>query len=211
MALKKFIWLFSLYRLSLHLMKILPLKQKRLEVTIHAISWLLVFLFPILLMEWGSRMDWAQYLRHSIVPLCCFLMFYANYLYLVPRYLFRNEVGWFLLFNVVFVVGLAWILQFGHRAPFEPPRPDFVAEGFPGPPPPREWFAWGRHLVMLAFVAGLSTAIRVSLRWRHTEERLVQAEREKADAELVHRPEEQDKGDRPWSHCLPEGLHPGVR
>lgn len=211
MALKKFIWLFSLYRLSLHLMKILPLKQKRLEVTIHAISWLLVFLFPILLMEWGSRMDWAQYLRHSIVPLCCFLMFYANYLYLVPRYLFRNKVGWFLLFNVVFVVGLAWILQFGHRAPFEPPRPDFVAEGFPGPPPPREWFAWGRHLVMLAFVAGLSTAIRVSLRWRHTEERLVQAEREKADAELVHRPEEQDKGDRPWPHCLPEGLHPGVR
>ena len=166
------------------MMKILPLKQKRLEITIHTISWLLVFLFPILLMEWGSRMDWVQFLRHSIVPLCCFLMFYANYLYLVPRYLFRNEVGWFLLFNVVFVVGLAWILHSGHRMPFEPPRPDFMADRFPGPPPPREWFAWGRHLVMLAFVAGLSTAIRVSLRWRHTEERLVQAEREKTEAEL---------------------------
>ena len=37
---------------------------------------------------------------------------------------------------------------------------------------------------MLAFVAGLSTAIRVSLRWRLTEERLVQAEREKTEAEL---------------------------
>lgn len=160
------------------------MKQKRLEIVIHAISWLLVFIFPIVLTEGGSKIDWMQYLRHSIVPLCSFILFYVNYLYWVPRCLFRNE-GWkFLLANVVSVVLLALIIHFAHTLLWEPPRPGFVREGMPVPLPPRLWMFWGRHLVMLLFVAGLSTAIRVSLRWRHTERRLVQAEREKTEAEL---------------------------
>ena len=165
-------------------MKMLQFKQKRLEITIHAISWLLVFIFPIMLTEGGNRIDWMQYLRHSIVPLCSFILFYVNYLYLVPRFLFRNE-GWnFLLTNVLSVVMLALVIHFFHTLVWEPPRLDFVHEGMPVPQPPRALMFWGSQLVMLAFVAGLSTAIRVSLRWRDTEERLVQAERAKTEAEL---------------------------
>lgn len=165
-------------------MKILPFRQKRLEITIHAISWFLIFTFPIMLTEWGNKIDWAQYLRHSIVPLCSFIMFYVNYLYLVPRYLFQNEGRKFLLLNILFIVMITFIIHFGHALSFEPPRPDFIPEGMSVPPPPHRWMFWGRHLTVLTFVAGLSTAIRVSLRWQETEERLVQAEREKTEAEL---------------------------
>ena len=165
-------------------MKILRLGQKRLEIAIHAISWLLVFLFPVMLTEWGDRIDWMQYLRRSIVPLCCFIMFYADYLYLVPRCMFRNEGGRFLLFNALSVVLLAVVIHFAHLLLWEPPRPGFVRGDMPVPMPPHALMFWGRHLVMLAFVAGLSTAIRVSLRWRQTEKRLVQTERAKTEAEL---------------------------
>ena len=165
-------------------MKRLTFRKKRLEITIHAISWLLVFIFPIMLTEGGSRIDWMQYLRHGIVPLCSFILFYANYLYLVPHYLFRGKGGRFLLSNVLSVVLLAVVIHFAHMLLWEPPRPDFVHGGMPVPRPPRALMFWGSQLVMLAFVAGLSTAIRVSLRWRDTEERLAQAERAKTEAEL---------------------------
>ena len=158
--------------------------QKRLEITIHAISWFLIFVFPMMLPEWGSKIDLGKYLRHSIVPLCCFVIFYANYLYLVPRYLFRNKVGKFLLLNASCIACMALVLHLGHDLSFGPPRLPIVPKGVPTPPPPHQWMFWGRDLVMLTFVVGLSTAIRVSIRWRHTEEKLVQAEREKSEAEL---------------------------
>ena len=37
---------------------------------------------------------------------------------------------------------------------------------------------------MMIFVAGLGAAIRTSLRWRQAEERLIEAERQKTEAEL---------------------------
>ena len=151
---------------------------------IHAISWLLVFVFPLMLTEGGSRIDWGQYMRHSIVPLCCFVMFYVNYLLLVPKFLLQNKWGKFLLLNALCMVCIIVVLHLGHNLSFEPPRPPIVLEGVPAPPPPHQWMFWGRDLVMLSFVAGLSTAIRVSIRWRHTERRLEQAEREKSEAEL---------------------------
>lgn len=166
-------------------MKRLSFMQKRLEFTIHVISWVLIFVFPLILPEWGSKIDVEKYLRHNIVPLCCFIIFYANYLYLVPRFLFRNQVGKFLLLNVLCILGMAVVLHLGHDLSYRPPHPPVILKNMPVPaPPPHQWMFWGRGLVMLAFVAGLSTAVRVSIRWRQTEKRLVQTEQEKTEAEL---------------------------
>ena len=116
-------------------MKTFGFRQKPLGITIHIISWFLIFFFPIMLTEWGTRIDWEQYLRHSFVPLCSCLVFYINYLHLVPRYLFQNSGYKFLTLNIIMIIGL-------------------------------------------------STALRISMRWQYTEERLIKAEREKTEAEL---------------------------
>ena len=166
------------------MMKRLSFKQKRLEITIHTISWLLIFIFPIMLTEWGDKVDWARYWRGSIVPLCCFVMFYINYLCLVPKFLFRNNGVKFLLVNAVLIILITLGIHYVHVLFLNPPHPEFVPGFMPGPPPPHRWMFLGRHLVMMAFVVGLSTAIRVSIRWRYTEERLVETEREKTEAEL---------------------------
>ena len=165
-------------------MKPLQFIQNHLELTIHLISWFLIFTFPIMLTERGNSIDWVQYLRHSIVPLCSCIIFYANYLYLVPRYLFKNEGGRFLLLNALCIAMMASVIHSGHELFWEPPHHRFIPEDFPIPPPPHQWILGGRHLVMLMFVVGLSTALRVSIRWRHTERKLVQAEQEKSEAEL---------------------------
>ena len=166
------------------MMKRLSFKQKRLEITIHTISWLLIFIFPIMLTEWGNKVDWSQCWRHSIVPLCCFIVFYINYLYLIPTFLFRNNGERFLLLNAALVVLIAFGLHYVHEQFLNPFPPKFAPGFKPLPPPPRGWMFLGRHLIMMTFVVGLSTAIRVSLRWRYMEERLIEAEREKTEAEL---------------------------
>ena len=165
-------------------MKPLQFIQNHLELTTHIISWFLIFIFPIMLTEWGSGIDWVENLRHGIVSLCCCIIFYTNYLYLIPRYLFRNEGGRFLLLNALCIAMMAMVIHFSHELIWDPPHRKFMPEGFPVPPHPHQWIFGGRHLVMLMFVVGLSTALRVSIRWRHTEKRLMQAEQEKSEAEL---------------------------
>ena len=158
----------------------LPFKQKRLEVAIHAIGWLLIFAFPILLTEWGMQIDWDKYLQHSVVPLGCFVVFYINYLCFIPKHLFAGKWYHFLLLNILLIVMVAWGLHYVHML-FATPPPTGNAHM---PPTPHRLMFVSRNLIMLVFVIGLSMAIRISLRWRYTEERLARAEREKTDAEL---------------------------
>ena len=165
-------------------MKKLPFRRRPLEITIHTIAWFLVFCFPLMLTEWGSKVDWEKYLRHSIVPFCSFLTFYINYLYLIPRYLFRKKTFWFLLQNAILIVGMVLLIRFGHSLFFTPP----AMMGRPNLPPhimmPSRWMFIGRDLVMMTFIVCLSTAVRISIRWRRTEERLIEIEQQKTDAEL---------------------------
>ena len=162
-------------------MKTFGFRQKPLGITIHIISWFLIFFFPIMLTEWGTRIDWEQYLRHSFVPLCSCFVFYINYLHLVPRYLFQNSGYKFLTLNIIMIIGMSTILHFGQEFLF--PHPEHEFRPPMGPPPPR-WMFLGSHLLIMAFVVGLSTALRISMRWQYTEERLIKAEREKTEAEL---------------------------
>lgn len=151
-----------------------------MEVFIHIISWLLIFGFPLVLTDRGSTIDWAKYARHGLVPLCYFIVFYANYLWLVPRYFFSKKIRRYLLVNGILVVLLTFVIHFGQEWLFPRPPREFAP---PMPPLPR-WIFHSRDLVVMLFVVGLSMAIRVSLRWRETEEKLIETEREKTEAEL---------------------------
>lgn len=158
-------------------MKQLLPQRRFLELTIHTVSWLLIFGFPLVFMDRESGFDWSQFLRHSCVPLCYFLIFYINYLWLVPRYMFSDETRKYILSNVVLIIFLGVFLH-------------LILESISTPPPefrrhiPPRWIFYVRDIAMMIFVAGLGAAIRTSLRWRQAEERLIEAEREKTEAEL---------------------------
>lgn len=161
-------------------MKIFNLQQKPQETTIHIISWFLIFVFPIMLTEWGKQFNWEEYAKHCLIPLSCFLIFYANYLYLIPRFLFQNKAKKYLLLNVLMVVIVSFFLHLGQD--WLLPHPKGFRPGMPPQPP--IWMHMGRHLTMLTFVVGLSAAIRISLRWQQTIEKLIIAENKKIEAEL---------------------------
>lgn len=159
-------------------MKQIFLQRRFLEWGIHTVSWLLVFGFPLVFLDRRSDIDWMQFLRHSSVPVCYFLIFYLNYLWLVPRCLFRREMRRYVSVNLVAIFCLSILLHVLMES-FSTPPPLDVSRHFP----PR-WIFYLRDACMMAFVAGLGAAIRTSLRWRQTEEQLMEAEKQKTEAEL---------------------------
>lgn len=159
-------------------MKQLFSHRRPLELTIHIVSWLLIFGFPLVFMDRGSGFNWSQFLRHSCVPLCYFFIFYMNYLWLVPRFLFRDETRKYILWNVLLILCTGVFLQLFIDSMSTPPPPEMVRRL-----PPR-WIFMVRDIGMMIFVAALGAAIRTSLRWRQAEERLIEAERQKTEAEL---------------------------
>lgn len=69
-------------------------RPRFIEALIHIIGWGIVFGFPFLMMaRSGFTITWIDYLRHgSIVPLSFLIVFYANYFFLIPRYLFEGNI-----------------------------------------------------------------------------------------------------------------------
>lgn len=149
------------------------------QLTIHVVSWIFVFGFPLILMDRGSGFSLSQFVRHVSVPLCYFFVFYANYLWFSSRYLFEGRMRKYVACNVVLILCVAVLLQvfLDSVAPVEPP----VRLGRVHPP---RWMFVGRDVFMFVFVAWLGAAIRANLRWRKAEELLREAERQKREAEL---------------------------
>ena len=81
-------------------------RSRIIEALIHIIGWGIVFAFPFVMMtRSGFTITWVEYLRHgSVVPLSFLIVFYGNYCFLIPRYLFEGRIRQYLLLNVLLIV-----------------------------------------------------------------------------------------------------------
>ncbi len=158
-----------------------------LEVLVHAVVWLLIFGFPLALMEYTSFVKWDAmgYLRHLRMPLAFGIVFYVNYMWLVSHLLFKS--GWrrFLIYNLLLVVAVGVLLHFSS---------EWLHSGAPVPPFPRmhhdgrmitlRLLFYLRDMMMLGFTAALAVVIRMSREWRIAEQARREAEQARTDAEL---------------------------
>lgn len=166
-------------------MKPVTIRQKPLELFIHFIIWLLIFGFPLVLPNRSdSSINGEHFVRHCIVSLTYFIVFYCNYLWLIPQLLFKNKAGIFCLVNVLLICVLSTVNNWGVNL-FMAPPPHKIPHKLPHmmDMPPR-WVFIGRDLIAISSIIVLSIAIRVSMQWRKTEEKLIKTEQEKAEAEL---------------------------
>ena len=154
------------------------------NLLIHVLCWGFVACMPLL---FGHSDDqWPRTLHHFLRSLggtlTCALLFYINYLWLIPRLLFKERRRAFYLSNVLLVLagmGLiyGWWLLNNHVMPAIDPSA--------GPRPPRlPMFFY--NIIMLALVVGLAIAVRMSQRWQHLEEARREAERSRTEAELTN-------------------------
>jgi len=163
-----------------------PNSTRYRSLILHILCWAVVIVMPFF---FHSSSDTTQqvmrgYLRSLGGPIAYMLVFYVNYLWLIPRYLLRKrDIKMFVLINIlVLIVGVAintgWHSMINDLMP-NPNRPKMPD----GPRPPRLPHYFYNTLVLILFIA-LALAVRMTQRWQHLEEARREAEAARAEAEL---------------------------
>ena len=154
-------------------------KHRLLELTIHIICWGLFFGFPLFFTQDDSgSIDWREFINHSGVSLSFFVIFYINYLLFIPKVLFKEHTGQFILLNILLILVVSIGLRYWHNIiAFPPPAPR-------RPHLPPQYIFYIRDITSMIFTVGLSVAIRMSLRWSATELERREAVKSRTEAEL---------------------------
>ena len=166
--------------------------QRPLELFIHIIGWGILFGFPFFFTNklGSNNINWQEYLRHTMVPLSLLVVFYINYLYLIPNFFFKNLTKRYIIINIFLVIIMSIGLHFWQEMNFPsgnavpPPPMSKVVEGLhPGSFPRSNWIFFARDMFSLMLTVVLSLSIKMSSRWTESETALREAEKSKAEAE----------------------------
>lgn len=146
--------------------------------------WTVIFLSPLVFINRGYNIDIAKFLMFSVPQLSLVIVFYANYLYLAPRYLVHgNAHTRFWTVNILMIALLAigshyWIglchtiydLEIGHRH---------------GKPMPHIFFFFIlRDMFNMAISSAIATSLVLIDRWQTAENARKEAESARIQAEL---------------------------
>lgn len=157
---------------------IIQTKHRPLELLIHIICWSMFYVFPLFFIQRNNgSVDWHIFLVHSIVPTSLFLIFYLNYLFLIPKILFHKRTKEFLLINLISIIILTFGLRYWSNLHFPPP----IEISRPAPP---QYIFYMRDMASLIFAVGLSVALRMSMRWNESEAARQEAIKSRTEAEL---------------------------
>lgn len=153
-------------------------------VLIHILCWGLVLAFPLFFYHPNDPLDVTikHYVRSLSGPLGYLIVFYVNYFFLVPKYLFENKRKQFLLMNVLLIfltvsMMTLWWHFFGNLFADSFNRP----KNFNSPP---KWVRFMQMAFMLVLVIGLCVAVRTSNRMSKLQEAKKEADRTRTEAEL---------------------------
>ena len=172
-----------------------------MEVLVHVVAWLLIFGFPLVLMEYNSFIKWntIDYLRQLRMPLAFGIVFYTNYFGLASCILFKQGrkhkyqgLKPFLFYNLILLTAVGLLIHFSSLWLY--PHPQLNTTLPPVPPVPHmrheapmlspRLIFYIRNIILLGFTAALAVVIRMSREWRNAEEARREAENARTDAEL---------------------------
>ena len=154
----------------------------------------MVFLLPDIL--WDVRDDFNTPSLHYVRPITFLLVFYINYLFIIPKMLNKkHNVLWAVVWNVLLCIVASVVLISAHHIDWSSAPQKIVPEEFPIPPriidPHNEpWHFklmgyFSHDFVYLILTIGLSFAIRLSVIWRKLEKEQAAMSVERKDRELA--------------------------
>ena len=162
-------------------------KPKYRNLMLHVLCWAVLIVVPVFFHSSDDPwpMVWNRYTRWLGTPVAYMLVFYINYLYLVPRFLLKKR-DWkmFLLANVgVITLGLLTMDLWHLVSQNLLPELHNKVQNVPRQRPSRVLRYFWAVLTLSMFVA-LTVAVRMIQRWQHIEDVRKEAEAARAEAEL---------------------------
>jgi hypothetical protein len=177
-------------------MELLDRKKQYLIVGAHLLVWLVLFGLPWLIFT-NDPGGFELHVMRSWIPLAGYaLIFYANYLLFIKRYLFTKKFTLFIIFNLLLLALVFTVSQLlrDFNMPEMMPKPenmdkvmpfmDKPAKDFNGKPPV-SLFMFMDALFLLIPLA-LSFALKVGERWLKIEKDRSEIENKQLETELQH-------------------------
>lgn len=176
--------------------------KKGFLLLIHIMAWGLVFGTPFFFLEKDSQeIAWKKYLDFCIVPFSSIIVFYANYLFLINRLLFKRQIIKYVIINIVIIATLMASMEIwrglvspkqvleAYRIEKRQDEDNQIREYktivYKGKPNIyKKIFFTSRDLFPLVLIIGLSVAIRMTQNWYNTESERRELEKIKTEAEL---------------------------
>lgn len=175
---------------------------RKTMTAIHVAVWLIVFIAPLTFFDRDDRFEMDKLVPMVSSPLMMMVVFYTMYLYVTPRYLFRQDKRKFWLYTVLIIAGAGlalhlWLtfshsLFFSHDCAAEQARR--AAEhtmrkmGGRGMHHRRAhmeiWFML-RNTFNMAVTGAIATMTVITLRWNKTEAARQKAELARQQADLA--------------------------
>ena len=154
--------------------------NKHIAGLCHVALWAFLFLSPLTFWR-GTGIRFVQYLMYCMQPLMLMIVFYANYLYLAPRFFVAGKHRYDLLINLVMITTFGIALHYwtdyandlyGVHVRFDDAISDVTNIL--------------RDCLNLAIFAGGSTALALARKWFTAEQKLQESEAARAKAELYN-------------------------
>ena len=159
-------------------------ESKSRYLVLHILCWAVLIVTPMFFHSSGDDwlVVWNRYMRWLGNPLAYLLVFYLNYLWLVPRFLLKkNDWKMFLFINLLALICGVFMVDVWHW---------FAVHLLPSLndiPSRRPTFKCQRYfwaVLTLILIISLAVAVRMIQRWQHIEEARKEAETARAEAEL---------------------------
>ncbi len=170
----------------------MPKIQINKKLIIHIVVWGIMLGFPyLMLLRGGFNTQFTSYLLFGGFWMGVWaLVFYMNYLWLVPQYIIKHRLLPFFVLNIIIIIGLAYSFHlwgehmfryFMDRFPQQ--TMEFDQQFRPEFRPPM-WAEVMRDSFPLFIVAIVGSLVRISEEWRKSENSRKEAEKALTEAEL---------------------------
>ncbi|MCY1723054.1 histidine kinase [Prolixibacteraceae bacterium Z1-6] len=166
--------------------------RKMLHVVLHLLAWLVLIILPQLIINryWGNNnfIDWRFYINAAIYG----IIFYVNYIWLVPKFFFRkNKLPYFVFATIVIFIAY-FIISFLSDLMHDQERDKQIAkvleklmEDEVVQRPPFRLIHIYYFILISAIITGFSIGLKVIEQHSKSEKRQKELEKEKLNSELA--------------------------
>ncbi len=167
-------------------------RKNRLPVLLHILAWFVLLILPQIIVTryWGNTrfIPWDFYATASVYG----FIFYLNYLWLVPKFYFKDKKSFYFIFAAVIVLLLYFVFIYLDRMTHNPARDKAFEDAIKklsidrdAIRPPMRFFKIYSYGLISTIITGFAIGMKVIERHSASEKRQKELEKEKLHSELA--------------------------
>lgn len=175
------------------MLKIFPVSDKKLNIGLHAIAWVIVITIPLYLtnaFNGGNTHRLYQFYMHSFSAI---LVFYAGYFWLIPKYFLQDRKITYAAILLGIILATYFLTSYVNDhllfdaaadAKFQEAMKKLSENGQNVRPPMRA-FGFYNHMIVSVLISGFALGLGVMEKLKENEKKQKELEKEKLNSELA--------------------------